>query len=92
MQSKNGSLTLSRSQVDKTNGEVKEKAESELLNFDNGEKFIPKGNCEYRQQGPYLICYSCPLQHAVWIGMNKMMIGISKDGMPILKKRDFKQG
>lgn len=84
----------------RSNGEYKtqeklsdeEEAESEVLNFDKADfKFIPKGNCQYRQQGPYLVCYSCELQHAVFIGMNKMMVGTNKDGTPIIKNRDFKQ-
>jgi hypothetical protein len=69
-----------------------EKPESEQLHFDKPDfEFIPKGDCQYRQQGPYLICYSCVLQHAVYIGMEKMMIGINEKG-PIIVKRDFKQG
>lgn len=64
-----------------------EEAENEVLNFDEGEKFIPLGNCEYRQQGPYLICYSCQLQHAVYVGMEKMMVGVDGEGKPILKDR-----
>lgn len=69
-----------------------EKPETEQMNFNKPDfEFIPKGNCQYRQQGPYLICYSCVLQHAVYIGMEKMMIGMNEKG-PIIVKRDFKQG
>lgn len=49
-------------------------------------KFIP-GNHEWRQQGPYCICKSCDLEHAVYIGMEHMMIGVKEDGTPILKTR-----
>lgn len=65
--------------------------DNEKLDFSKPDfEFIPKGNHEFRQQGPYLICYSCELQHAVWIGMEKMMMGIDDKGQPILKSRDLK--
>lgn len=40
----------------------------------------------WRQQGPYLVCQSCPVNHAVWIGMNVRLMGINDDGSPILKR------
>lgn len=91
MQYKNGFKIPKVSEM--TQESEEEKAETETLNFDKPQfEFIPKGNCQYRQQGPYLICYSCVLQHAVWIGMEKQMVGIDKNGQPILTKRGFKQG
>jgi len=64
------------------------KGKTELLNFDKPDfVFVPKGRHEWRQRGPYLVCMSCEIQHAVWIGMDKLMTGIKKDGMPILKTR-----
>ncbi len=70
----------------------KQDEQSELLNFDKPDfTFIPKGNHEWRQRGPYLVCMSCELQHAVWIGMDKIMVGINKKG-PILKKRTSIKG
>lgn len=64
------------------------KEETEKLDFTKPDfEFIPQGNHEFRQQGPYIICYSCILQHAVWIGMEKLMVGIDKGGQPILKMR-----
>lgn len=63
-------------------------AEQEVLNFDNPDyTFIPKGYHEWRQQGYYLVCKSCELQHAVWIGKDKLMVGVDEKGNPILKKR-----
>jgi len=60
----------------------------EVLDFNKPSfTFIPKGNHRWRQQGPYLVCKSCELQHAVFIGMNKVMTGINKEGGPILKNR-----
>jgi len=50
---------------------------------------LPKGRHTYRQSGPYLVCKSCELTHAIWIGINKVMIGENKDGTPILKKREL---
>ena len=48
--------------------------------------FTP-GRHVWRQSGPYLICKECSLHHAVYIGMEKMMVGEDEDGKPILKKR-----
>jgi hypothetical protein len=48
--------------------------------------FLPKGNHIYRQEGPYIVCKSCELTHAVYIGMKKIMVGQDENG-PILKKR-----
>lgn len=50
-------------------------------------EFIPRGLCQYRQQGPYLVCKSCELQHAQFIGMDKQMIGEDDMGQPIIKPR-----
>jgi hypothetical protein len=87
MQYKNGLKTLENKPKEQND---EEKPESELLNFDKPDfKFIPKANCQFSQQGPYLICYSCELQHAVWVGMKKIMVGIDDKGQPILKDRDL---
>jgi len=44
--------------------------------------------CQYRQRGPYLVCISCEVQHAIYIGMEKIMVGEDTDGTPIIEKRD----
>lgn len=49
--------------------------------------FKPKEQHDWRQQGGYLVCKSCEIQHAVYIGMNKLLIGLNPDGTPILKPR-----
>lgn len=49
--------------------------------------FIPKGNHLYRQEGPYLICKSCELGHATYIGMKVVMVGMDEQGQPIFKSR-----
>ena len=38
------------------------------------------------QRGPYLVCTSCPIEHALWIGVDKMLVGYNKKGEPLLKK------
>jgi hypothetical protein len=48
-------------------------------------KFVP-GNHLWKQQGPYLVCYGCELQHAVWVGVDKLMVGVNDKG-PIIKDR-----
>ena len=40
----------------------------------------------WRQQGPYIICKTCPIEHALFIGMDHQLIGLNDDGSPILKK------
>jgi len=49
--------------------------------------FVPQGIHEWRQQGYYLICQSCDLQHAVRIGEHKILTGFTHDGNPILQTR-----
>lgn len=61
--------------------------EREILDFTRPDyTFVPSGNHEWRQRGPYLVCKSCEIEHGVWIGMKKQLVGISEDGKPILKK------
>lgn len=65
-----------------------EGSESELLDFDNPTyTFTPNDSHDWRQKGPYLVCKSCEIEHATYIGMEKIMVGINKKGMPILKER-----
>lgn len=65
----------------------------EVLDFNKPSfTFIPEGNHQWRQQGCYLVCKSCELQHAVFIGMDKIMVGIDKKGKPILKNRKSIEG
>lgn len=68
--------------------EEKENEElGEILDFTKPTySFIPKGSHEWRQQGPYLICKGCDIEHATWVGVNKQMIGIADSGDPILKE------
>lgn len=50
-------------------------------------RFNPNESHQWSQRGPYLICKSCELEHATWIGMEVIMVGLSEDGKPILKVR-----
>jgi hypothetical protein len=49
--------------------------------------FIPKGNHLWHQEGFYLVCDSCDLRHATYIGKDKMLVGFDDDHQPILKRR-----
>lgn len=62
--------------------------EGETLDFSHPDfLFTPKGRHTYRQEGGYLVCKSCTLHHAIWVGMEKLMVGELSDGTPILKTR-----
>ena len=50
--------------------------------------FIPNGRHIWRQEGPYLVCRECGLHHAVFIGIEMLMVGEDEDGKPILKSRE----
>lgn len=49
--------------------------------------FEPNEHHDWRQQGPYLVCKSCEIQHATYIGMDKIMVGLDETGKPLLKPR-----
>lgn len=62
-----------------------EEPESEVLKPDF--TFIPTGRHIWRQEGPYLVCRECPLHHAVFIGIENLMVGEDENGRPILRSR-----
>ncbi len=67
--------------------EIVDDSEQETLDFSKPDfEFKPTGNCMWRQFGPYLSCSSCEIKHFQFIGVDKIMVGIDKDG-PILKDR-----
>jgi hypothetical protein len=67
---------------------MKKDEEAEQIDYSKPDfVFTPKGNHTYRQNGPYLVCKSCELQHAVWVGIDKIMVGQNEKGEPILKSR-----
>ena len=49
--------------------------------------FTPPGHHDWRQQGFFLVCKSCEIQHAVFIGSQKLLVGFDKEDKPIFKKR-----
>ena len=64
-----------------------EEAEQEALDFTQPDfSFQPREHHEWRQKGPYLVCKSCEIEHAVYIGQNKQLIGLDEEGKPILKE------
>ena len=65
-----------------------EQTNEETLDFNKPDfTFIPGDYHDWRQQGPYLVCKSCEVTHAVYIGMAKLLTGFNKKGEPIIKKR-----
>ena len=68
--------------------EEKDDSVSEQLDFNKPDfVFIPNDHHEWRQQGPYLVCKSCEIEHATYIGMEKILVGLNEDGQPILENR-----
>jgi hypothetical protein len=51
-------------------------------------KEASKANIQHipRQQGPEIICVSCPHPHSMaWIGTQRKMVGIDEKGQPIIE-------
>lgn len=66
----------------------KEEPEVEVLDFTKPDyAFVPGTNHDYRQHGPYLVCKSCELEHAIFIGIDKLLTGFDENGQPIIKLR-----
>lgn len=76
-----------------SNEESIEKVEEiiESLDFNNPSfTFKPNENHDWKQKGVYLVCKSCEIMHATYIGPDKIMVGLDEQGKPILKnKRDY---
>ena len=53
----------------------------------NNISYFPAGQHVWRQQGPYVVCHECVLHHAVYVGVDKVMIGENEKGEPILRDR-----
>jgi hypothetical protein len=71
----------------KTKDEQEIESIKEEYNFEKPDYvFIPSGVHKFHQEGFYLICTSCDLSHATFIGKDRVMVG-EKDGQPIIKKR-----
>jgi hypothetical protein len=39
----------------------------------------------WKQKGGWLVCTSCEYQHRSYLGLDKQMVGIDKEGKPILE-------
>lgn len=39
----------------------------------------------WKQQGPELICTSCPYNHSQWVGPSKRLTGFDSEGRPTLE-------
>lgn len=63
-----------------------EDAEQFRTDLSGAEKVTVNEAHEWRQQGPFLICKSCPFPHSVHIGMGKELVGLDEKGKPIIKK------
>lgn len=50
---------------------------------------LPKKGHRWVQQGPFLVCKSCPVTHSTHIGIDKRLVGYDEDGEPIIEKREF---
>ena len=75
------------------NKEENEDIETELHDFNKPDYvFVPKGNHDWRQRGYFIVCRSCELEHASWIGPKKILVGIDEKGQPILKARSLIPG
>lgn len=57
------------------------------VNREHLKSYIKEGLAghKWRQKGPYLVCGSCPVKHAMWIGMDKRLVGFNEDSEPIIE-------
>lgn len=67
---------------------IADEAEEEVLDFTKPTyQFLPAQHHDWRQQGPFLVCKSCEIEHAAGIGMDKILVGLNPDGTPLLQDR-----
>lgn len=78
-----------RRRVNNSQQEANETEErKEILDFTKPDfSFIPQGFHKYKQVGYYLVCTSCEIQHAIWVGPHKILVGVDEKGAPVLKTR-----
>ena len=43
---------------------------------------------QWIQRGVYLVCRSCPIEHSIYIGVNRLYLGPDKEGLPKFKRID----
>jgi len=51
------------------------------VDFDLASKIKLTGH-DWKQRGNMIVCASCPLRHASYIGMKWLLVGIDENGMP----------
>ena len=67
---------------------VKDDSIQEKVDFTQPDfTFIPKEVHEWRQKGPFIVCKSCEIMHAVYIGTEKIMVGMDEQGKPLFKRK-----
>lgn len=57
---------------------------SEETNLENLQSFTKEGLAGHQwvQRGPYIVCTSCPVEHGLYVGTGKVMVGYNEDGTP----------
>lgn len=67
--------------------EKEEQPQGEILDFTKPSyNFIPNEAHDWRQRGPFLVCKSCDIEHATYIGPGRLLTGLDDKGRPILKR------
>lgn len=70
------------------NQKPEQNEDEEILDFTKPDyQFTPGAYHDWRQQGYYLVCKSCEIQHATWIGPDKLLVGYNDKLQPIIKLR-----
>lgn len=68
-------------------GKITGEPESEVLDFNRPDyKFEPR-DCQFKQRGYYLVCHSCEMEHGIFIGRDRVMVGVDEQNRPIVKTR-----
>lgn len=79
---------LWRQHMNEENNNTELKEEVETMDWSKPDYvFTPKSIHRWRQQGYSLICIGCELEHGVYIGPTKLMVGENEDGTPIFTNR-----
>jgi hypothetical protein len=64
--------------------------QEEVLDFTRPNyRFTPNEAHDWRQRGPFLVCKSCDIEHATYIGPGRLLTGLDEKGRPILKRVGF---
>jgi len=51
---------------------------------EKGLKEVMETKHTWKQRGPWVVCTSCPQEHAFHIGTKKLLVGVDSGGMPKL--------